>query len=130
MPLRVPVCTLTDATLCGYSSGFSNCIKGCGLHAVDCGVIYLYPRRENFKTLQASFPACLRVGCAVAGARPQGIASASQVTRMLFLLSQAFLYIPVLFRMSKFYLVPRCPFDAAALALIGDNHYICYENFK
>lgn len=28
VPLRVPVCTLTDATLCGYSLGFSNCIKG------------------------------------------------------------------------------------------------------
>ena len=45
---------------------------------------------KSLHTLRMSNLIRFKVGCAVAGARPQGIASASQVTRMLLLLSQAF----------------------------------------
>ena len=44
VPLRVPMVALTETFY-----NFEACLKGCGLHAIDCGVIYLYPRRENFK---------------------------------------------------------------------------------
>lgn len=85
-------------------------IEGCrnyhqGLWTPRCRLrshILVSPKGE-FQNSAVLFPCTAsRVGCAVAGARPQGIASASQVTRMLLLLSQAFRYIPVLFRISKF----------------------------
>lgn len=59
------------------------------------------PEGRISKTLQASFPACFRVGCADYRAHPDGIASASPGARMLLLLLKAFLCIPYVFSMSK-----------------------------
>lgn len=65
-------------------------LKGGGLHAVDCGVLYLYPRRENYHTLRMSNLIRFKVGCADYRAHPDRIASAEPGARMLLLLLKAF----------------------------------------
>ena len=117
VPLRVPVCTLTDATL-WFILCFSNCIKGCCLalqlqdyrvappptnKIVFCEV----PNRRSgaiklLHTLRMSNLIRSKVGFADHRAHPDRTSSASQGARMLLLLLQAFLCVLYLFSMSKF----------------------------
>lgn len=59
VPLRVPMCTLTEVLWhIHYRDELEDMRlpQRAGLHAVDCGVIYLYPRRDNFKLCEPSVP--------------------------------------------------------------------------
>ena len=99
VPLRVPVCTLTEF-FCRIHNREKMwaLLKSCGLHAVDCGVIYLYPQWGELHTLRCSNLHRLKVGFADNRAHPDRTSSASQGARMLLLLPQAFLCVLVLYQ--------------------------------
>lgn len=102
VPLRVPTRTLTDATLCGYSSGFSNCIKGLWTRRCRLRSHILVSHKGELFTLRMSNLIRFKVGFADNRAHPDRTSSASQGARLLHLLLQAFLYVLHLFSMSKF----------------------------
>jgi hypothetical protein len=89
------------ALACSGVYAYRALLKGCGVRAVDCRLIYLYPRRENFKTLRCSNLHRLKVGFADNRAHPDRTSSASQGARMLLLLPQAFLCVLVLYQYVK-----------------------------
>ena len=117
VPLRVPMCTLTNKTenwkvktenQLVLTFHFSLFTLLQGLWTPRCRLrshILVSPKGE-LNLLRMSNLIRLKVGFADNRAHPDGIASASQVTRMLLLLSQAFRYIPG-YSMSKFYFVNR-----------------------
>ena len=89
------------ALACSGVYAYRALLKGCGLHAVVCGVIYLYPQWGELHTLRMSNLIRLKVGFADYRAHPDRTSSASQGARMLLLLPQAFLCVLVLYQYVK-----------------------------
>ena len=61
------------ALACSDVYAYRALLKGCGLHAVVCGVIYLYPQWGELHTLRMSNLIRFKVGFADHRAHPDGI---------------------------------------------------------